>query len=78
MAGMLKVKRNCIKGESKSVCVGMTSSLCACVVLYMRINLNFYLILNFELINDVKCNFLKYQDKTKKQLKYRRLGVIFF
>ena len=60
------------------MCIGLTSSLCACVVrARARINLNIYLLLIFELINDVKCNFLKYQGKVKKQSNHRRFGIIF-
>jgi hypothetical protein len=36
------------------------------VVLYIRVNLFFYIILNFKFIKNVKCNFLKYKNNTKK------------
>jgi hypothetical protein len=36
------------------------------VVLYIRVNLSFYIILNFKFINNAKCNFLKYKSNTKK------------
>jgi hypothetical protein len=48
----------------------LTWYFCIYVILYIRINLFFYIILIFKLTNYVKCNFLNHRDKVKKWPNY--------